>query len=454
MSEGHTRPAAVDTRILGGLIVTMDAQAREIANGCIEIRDGRISHVGAAPSADPASQTIDAAGMIVIPGLINTHCHTSQQLARGLADDVDLLTWLHDRIWPYEAALTEQEAELSALACALEQIHNGVTTIADPGGQHVDGMARAIEAAGIRAYVGQSSMDEGAGLPARMVMPTAEVLRLQDDLAQRWHGAADGRVRFSYTLRTIFNCSDDLIGASIDRARARGTIVQMHVAEVPAENEHTRATRGATTVRHLARIQALGPWLLAAHAVWIDDEEMGLLAATGTPVSHNLASNLRVLGLPRVADMLDRGILVGIGTDGAPANNRMSLIDEMYAASLLQKGLRLDPKVLPAREVLRMATVQGARALAWEAEVGSLEAGKAGDLVLIDPRTANMIPVHDPVSSLVTAMKTENVRAVMCGGRWLLREGAITFCDEAAVLSEAQRRAEEIAHRAGIALNG
>src|SRR5262249_25472183 len=151
-----------------------------------------------------------------------------------------------------------------------------------------------------------------------------------------------------------------------------GTIVQMHVAELPAENEHTRATRGTTTVRHLARLQALGPWLLAAHAVWIDDEEMALLAAAGTPVSHNLASNLRVLGLPRVADMLDHGILVGIGTDGAPANNRMSLIDEMYAASLLQKGLRRDPTVLSAREVLRMATAHGARSLAWESEIGSL----------------------------------------------------------------------------------
>lgn len=440
----------IDTRIQGGFVVTMDAAGREIPHGCVEVGGGRLTHVGAAPTAEPAAHLVEASGLIVIPGLVNTHCHTSQQLARGLADDVDLLTWLHQRIWPYEAALSEAEAEVSALACALEQIHNGVTTLADPGGQQVDGMGRAITAVGLRAYLGQSSMDEGAGLPAGMITRTDEVLSLQDDLARRWHGAAEGRLRLSYTLRTIFNCSDALITATVARARTLGTIVQMHVAELPAENEHTRATRGTSTVRHLHRLGALGPWFLGAHAVWIDDEEMDLFAATRAAISHNAASNLRVLGLPRVADMLDHGITVGIGTDGAPANNRMSLIDEMYVAALLQKGLRGDPTVLDARQVLRMATREGARALCWDDEIGSLEIGKAADLVLVDPRTANMMPLHDAVSALVTSMKSENVRSVMCAGRWLLRDGAITVCDEADVLAEAQRRAAEVAGRAGV----
>lgn len=440
----------IDTRIQGGFVVTMDGAGREIASGCVEVGAGRITHVGPAPSGAEAVHEVDASGLIVMPGLVNTHCHSSQQLARGLADDVDLLTWLHERIWPYEAALSEAEAEISALACALEQIHNGVTTLADPGGQHVDGMGRAISAAGLRAYLGQSSMDEGTGLPPSMSRSTDEVLALQDDLARRWHGAAEGRIRLSYTLRTIFNCSDALITESVARARALRTIVQMHIAELPAENEHTRATRGTSTVRHLQRIGALGPWFLGAHAVWIDGEEMGLLAQTRASVSHNVASNLRVLGLPRVADMLDHGITVGIGTDGAPANNRMSLIDEMYMASLLQKGLRGDPTVLGARRVLAMATREGARALCWDDEIGSLEAGKAADLVVVDPRTANMIPVHDPVSALVTSLKSENVRSVMCAGRWLMRDGTITVCDEASVLAEAQRRAGEVARRAGV----
>jgi 5-methylthioadenosine/S-adenosylhomocysteine deaminase len=437
----------VRLRIQNGLVVTMDEAGTVLDGGVVEVDGDRVVHVGPRPS-DEEAEPVDAGGLIVVPGLVNTHCHLSQQLGRGLADDVDLLTWLHERIWPYEAALSEEDVEASALACALEQIRNGVTTIADPGGQHVDGAGRALERAGIRGFLGRSTMDEWDGVPADRRESTAETLAVQDDLARRWDGAAGGRLRFSYTLRTIFNCSDALIEESVERARALGTPLQMHIAEIPAENEHARATRGTTTVRHLAQIGALGPWFLGAHAVWLEDEEIALLAETGAGVSHNLASNLRVLGIPRVADMLDAGVLVGLGTDGAPANNRMSLVDEMWAASLLQKGIRLDPTVLDARTAFAMATLNGARALGLDA--GSLEAGKAADLVLVDPRTVNMIPVHDPVSALVTSLKTENIRSVMCAGHWLLRDGEILVADEAEVLREAQERAEAIARRANL----
>lgn len=436
-------------RIEGGLVVTMDGAGTVLDPGVVEIEGERLVHVAAAPSGEEA-ETLSARGLLVVPGLVNTHCHLSQQLGRGLADDVDLLTWLRDRIWPYEAALDEEDVEASALACALEQIRNGVTTIADPGGQHVDGAGRALERAGIRGFLGRSTMDEPKGVPEARRESTEETLAVQDDLAARWDGAAAGRLRFSYTLRTIFNCSDELIEASVERARRLGTPLQMHIAEITAENEHTRATRGTTTVRHLARLGALGPWFLGAHAVWVDDEEIGLLAENGAAVSHNLASNLRVLGLPRVADMLDAGVLVGLGTDGAPANNRMSMIDELWAATLLQKGLRLDPTVLDARTAFAMATREGARALGVADAIGSLEPGKAADLVLIDPKTVNMTPLHDPVSALVTAMKTENVRSVMCAGRWLLEDGEIAVVDEHEVLAEAQRRAEAVATRAGL----
>jgi 5-methylthioadenosine/S-adenosylhomocysteine deaminase len=439
----------VRVRIEGGLVVTMDHAGTVIDGGVVEIEGDRIVAVASEPSP-AAADTVSADGFIVVPGLVNTHCHLSQQLARGLADDVDLLTWLHERIWPYEASLTEDDVEASALACALEQIRNGVTTIADPGGQHVDGAGRALERAGIRGFLGRSTMDEWEGVPEARRESTEEALAIQDDAAERWDGGADGRLRFSYTLRTIFNCSDELIEASVERARALGTPLQMHIAEIPAENEHARATRGATTVRHLARLGALGPWFLGAHAVWVDDEEIGLLAQSGAAVSHNLASNLRVLGLPRIADMLDAGVVVGLGTDGAPANNRMSLIDEAWAASLLQKGLRLDPTVLDARAAFAMATRAGAQALGVVDALGSLEPGKAADLVLVDPRTVNMTPVHDPVSALVTAMKSENVLSVMCAGRWLMRDRELLVVDESEVLGEAQQRAKAVAARANL----
>lgn len=445
-------PSPVATRIRGGLVATLDPERRELTDGVIEITDGTITHVGEHATESPAGNEIDASALLVVPGLVNTHVHTAQQLARGLGDDVDLLTWLRDRIWPFEIALTAADVACSTLACAAEQIRNGVTTIADPGGHHVDAIAGAIRDSGIRAYVAQSALDEDDGLPAGMARPTAELLELEAELAGRWHGAAEGRIRFSYTVRTIFNCSDALIEASAEATRALGSVLQMHVAEIPEENEHSIRTRGRSTVRHLAHLGVLDCGFLGAHAVFVDDGELALLAAAGAAVSHNLASNLKVLGIPRVADMLDAGILVGIGTDGAPASNRMSLLDEIWAAGLLQKGVRRDPTVLPARSMLEMATIDGARALRWGDRIGSLEVGKEADLVLLDLHRANTIAVVDPIAAFATSVKTENVHSVMCAGRWLLREREIVAFDEASVLDEATRRGPEVVRRRRLAV--
>jgi 5-methylthioadenosine/S-adenosylhomocysteine deaminase len=434
-----------DLRIGPALVVPVTGPP---LRGYVEVTDGAISHVGAAPTPGRAVETVEARDRIVIPALVNTHCHTSQQLGRGLGDDVGLLTWLHDRIWPYELALEEPDAELSALVCAIEQIRNGCTLLADPGGRHVDGMARGIAAAGIRALLGRSAMDSGDGRPDGDRETTAEVLDAQDELADRWHGV--GLLRFSYTLRTIFNCTDELVTATMERARALGTVAQMHVAEVPEENAHAMATRGATTVRHLDRLGALGPDLLAVHATWVDDEEIALLAERGCPVSHNAASNLKILGSPRVADMLDAGVLVGLGTDGAPSNNRMSMIDEMWLAAIVQKGLRRDPTVLPADAVLRMATADGAAALGMADVVGAIEVGRRADLVVLDPFTPNFATAADPVAALVTALKSENVESVLCDGEWVLRDRRITRVDEVAVLAEAAGRAAAVRRRAGL----
>jgi 5-methylthioadenosine/S-adenosylhomocysteine deaminase len=438
----------VDLRITGALVVTVSGP--ELDDGVVEVTGDRITHVGTVPSAAPAHVVLDATDRIVVPGFVNTHCHLSQQLGRGLADDVDLVTWLHERIWPYEQALTPDDVEISALACAIEQIRSGTTLVADPGGQHVDAAGRAIERSGIRAVLARSTMDEGDGLPPGWADATADALAVQDALVDRWHGAAGGRLRASYCLRTIFNCSDELIMGSVAAARERGVIVQMHVAEIPAENDHVRATRGTSTVRHLDRLGALGPHLLGAHCVWIDDDEVQLLARSGTGIAHCVGSNLRILGFPRIADLVDAGATVGIGTDGAPSNNRMSVIDEMWAAGMVQQGLRLDPTALPARRVLRMATLDGARAVGWGDELGSIEVGKRADLVAIDPLTPNMATAHDLVAAIVTSMTAANVESVLCAGRWVLRDRVVTTVDERAVLVDARDRARAVAARAGV----
>lgn len=421
-----------------------------IERGVVEVLDDRITYVGTEATMDRADEELNLPGMVLVPAFVNTHAHTSQQLGRGLADDVDLLTWLRDRIWPYEAALTPADAEISALACAAEQIRNGVTLLADPGGQHVDQMAAGIARSGIRAFVAASSMDSGDGLPNGWAPRTDEAISRQQDLFDRHDGTADGRVRFSWSLRTIFNCTDEFITATSERAVSTNRPLQMHIAEVREENEHTLATRGQTTVRHLHTLGVLRPGFVGAHAVWIDDEERALLAESGAAVSHNVASNLRILGLPRIADLVDAGCLVGLGTDGAPSNNRMSILDEMWAASMVQKALRGDPAAFPSSTVLSMATQWGATALGMGDELGALRPGGLADLVLIDPMTAGMATAHDRISALVTSCSTSNVHSVMCNGRWVMRDRVITSFDEPAVLEEAAIRAREVARRAGL----
>jgi 5-methylthioadenosine/S-adenosylhomocysteine deaminase len=231
-----------------------------------------------------------------------------------------------------------------------------------------------------------------------------------------------------------------------------GVGVHMHVAEIREEVEFARQTRGATTVTHLNRLGVLDRNLLAVHCVWLTEEEIDLFAEKQVKVSHNPAAAMRVLGFAKIPEMLNAGICVSIGTDGAPSNNRMTLIDEMWLTSLIHKGRTLDPTVIPAQVILAMVTCDGARALLWEDELGSLEPGKKADLLVINPNTATMLPMHDPVANMVSSMRTENVESVMVDGRWLMRDRQILTVNEAEILEEAKRRAPDIAHRAGIQL--
>jgi 5-methylthioadenosine/S-adenosylhomocysteine deaminase len=437
-------------------VITMDTQRRQYNQGAVLVDKDLIARVGR--SADLLAEAgdgvnrIDLRGRWILPGMINTHVHTSQQLGRGLGDDVSLLTWLHDRIWPYESSLTEGDSYISSLLCGIEQIRSGVTCFAEPGGQFVDGMGRAVTELGIRGILAKSTMDMGEGLPQVWDESTQQALDIQIENFERWHNNAGGRIRVWFALRTIFNNSDELILRTKQLADQYGVGVHMHVAEIREEVEHVRNTRGATTVTHLDRLGVLDKNFLAVHSVWLTDEEIAMFAKKDVKVSHNPAAAMRVLGFPRIPEMLDQGVCVSIGTDGAPSNNRMTLIDEMWVTSLIHKGRLLDPTAVPAQEILAMATCNGARAVLWENEIGSIEVGKKADLVVIDPDTATMLPLHDPVANMVTAMRTENVESVMVDGKWLMWRRDILVVDEREIIEEAKRRAADIARRAGIQL--
>jgi 5-methylthioadenosine/S-adenosylhomocysteine deaminase len=437
-------------------ILTMDPERRQYNHGAVLIGNNRIIRVGKSSEllaeSDEDVERIDLRGRWILPGLINTHVHTSQQLGRGLGDDVNLLTWLHDRIWPYESNLTEEDSYVSSLLCGIELIRSGVTCFAEPGGQFVNGMGRAVTELGIRGVLAKSTMDMGEGLPPAWNESTQQALDIQIENLERWHNKASGRIRVWFGLRTIFNDSDELILRTKQLADQHGVGVHMHVAEIREEVEFARETRGAATVTHLNRLGVLDKNFLAVHSVWLTDEEINMFAEKGVKVSHNPAAAMRVLGFPKIPEMLKAGVCVSIGTDGAPSNNRMTLIDEMWVTSLIHKGRLLDPTAVPAQDILAMATCNGARAVLWEDAIGSIEAGKKADLVIINPDTATMLPLHDPVANMVTAMRTENVESVMVDGKWLMWKGDILVVDEQEIIEEAKQRAANIARRAGIKL--
>ncbi|XP_058093055.1 uncharacterized protein LOC131239385 isoform X2 [Magnolia sinica] len=448
------------------MIVTVDSQNRVFRNGGLVVDGDKITAIGQSPQilrdfSASADEIVDLQGRILLPGFINTHVHTSQQLARGIADDVDLMTWLHGRIWPYESSMTEEDSYISTLLCGIELIHSGVTCFAEAGGQHVSEMARAVELLGIRACLTQSTMDSGEGLPANWSIHTTDYcIQSQKDLYKKHHDTADGRIRVWFGLRQIMNATDRLLLETRDVAKELNTGIHMHVAEIAYENQHVMRTREVNhgTVAYLEKIGLLQSNLLAVHSVWVNDAEIGFLSRAGVKVSHCPAAAMRMLGFAPIKEMLESGICISLGTDGAPSNNRMSIVDEMFLASLVNKGREAhtkgttDPTAVPAETVLQMVTVNGAKSVLWDNEIGSLEIGKKADMIIVNPFSWSMVPLHDCISSLVYCMRTENIDSVMCNGRWIMKNQKILTVNEGEVISQAMRASGELLKRAGITI--
>ena len=435
------------------MVITMNEKRAVYREGNILIEDDKIKEIGHFNGPDDCDEVMDCKGKMIMPSFVNTHTHTSQQLARGLADDVDLLTWLRERIWPYESNMTEEDSYISTLLFCAEQIKAGCTSIAEPGGQFVSGMAKAITEAGIRGKLANSVMDCGEGLPRVWQRSTEEELARQEEDIKKYHNTADGRVKVWFGIRTIFNATDELILRTKELADKYGVGVHMHIAEARSEVEYAKATRGCTTVTHLNNLGFLDKNIMAAHAVWLTNEEVEMFRDHGVKVSHNPASAMRVLGFAKIPRMLREGICVALGTDGTPTNNRMNMVDEMWVTSLIHKGWRLEPDVVKAEEILMMATINGAKAVGDEDLYGSLEPGKKADLIIIDPdANPDMLPVHDPIANLVTSMHSTNIECTMCDGKWLMKDRELLTINEKEIIRLGKEHAAAICKRGNIHL--
>lgn len=431
-------------------IVTMNAR-REILRGDLLVERGRIAAIGPALEASPEAQVIDCQGLTLMPGLIQTHIHLCQTLFRGLADDLLLLDWLKERIWPFEGSHDADSLETSAYLGIAELLRGGTTTIVDMETVHdTDRAIRAIERSGIRAHVGKVMMDVGGGVPATLMEDTQASLSESIRLLEKWHGADEGRIRYSFAPRFAVSCTDALLRKVADAARHYGVLVHTHASENEDEIALVMNERGMRNVTYFEHIGLAGPNLLLAHCIWLDEAEKEILARTGTKVLHCPSSNLKLgSGIAQIPDLLARGIHVSLGADGAPCNNNLDGFQEMRLAALIQKPIH-GPTSMPAPLVFELATLGGARAIGQEDELGSLEVGKRADVVAVDLTGAHVVPSTEEnvYSQLVYAARASDVRMTMVDGRLVYRDSRILTFDEGAVLAEVPHALERVLRRA------
>jgi cytosine/adenosine deaminase-related metal-dependent hydrolase len=427
----------------GGTILTIDPEHRVLAGDVASV-DGALVHVGGDYTPQTRDyQIVDCAGCIVMPGLVQAHVHTCQTLARGRADDLELLDWLRTVIWPYEAALDEETVTASAeLACA-ELLLGGTTAILDMGTvHHTDAIFAAAERAGIRATIGKAMMDApDPQIPRGLREGTRASLAEAAALIARWHGAADGRLAYAYAPRFALSCTDELLREVAAEARARGLRIHTHASESTAEVELVRERFGRDNLEALDELGLLGPHTCIAHCIHVSAAERRLLAARGAFVCHCPSSNLKLAsGIAQLPELIAAGVAVALGADGAPCNNNLDGFLELRLAALLHKH-RAGPRALPAAEVVRMATLGGAAALGLADRIGSLELGKRADLIALDLSALHVVPATSPWSVVAYAAKACDVRHVAVDGRLAVRDRRLETLDAARVRARAAQAA-------------
>jgi 5-methylthioadenosine/S-adenosylhomocysteine deaminase len=436
--------------IKSGTIVTMD-QTDSIVRGDLLIRDGRIAEIGNHIHAK-ASEVIEADGCAVLPGFVQTHLHLCQTLFRGAADDLSLIDWLKKRVWPMEAAHTAASVRASARLSIAELVRGGTTcALTMETVQHTAEVLRVVEESGFRATVGKCMMDKGDDVPVGLYEKTSDSIRESVELIEKWHGRADGRVRCCFAPRFAISCTRELLSEVSDLARKHRVMIHTHASENKNECEIVEGETGRRNIAYLDSLGISGAHVVLAHCVHLDEDEMETLARTKTNVAHCPSSNLKLgSGIAQVSEMLARGISVSLGADGAACNNRLDMFTEMRTAALLQKAFQ-GPEALPAGRALRMATIDGARALGLGNEIGSLEAGKRADVIVVDLDQPHSSPqLNDVVSVLVYSAVASDVRTTIIDGQVVLRDGELLTLDETVVIEEANREAGSLARRAGL----
>ncbi|HEY0003874.1 MAG TPA: amidohydrolase [Pyrinomonadaceae bacterium] len=432
----------VDLLVVGATVVTMDEKRRVIDNGAIAISGGRIKAVGTRAELEAkyrAGETIDATGKVVIPGLINGHTHVPMTLFRGLADDMDLHEWLTKYIFPAEAKnVTEDFVRAGAQLGLAEMIRGGTTTYCDMY-YFEDAIADETARAGVRGVLGETVID----FPVADNKTNAEAMAYTERFVKKWKGHA--LVTPAIAPHAAYTVSEEHLKAVRAFSDRTGAPIVIHISETRKEVDDIRQGKGAPPVAYLDRIGFFNNRVIAAHMVFPQDEEFAILKRRGVGIVHNPQSNMKLAsGVAPVPRMLADDLPLGLGTDGAASNNDLNMWEEMDTAAKLHKVFSGDPKVLTAEQAFEMATIRGARALHLEREIGSLEAGKRADLVIVDLNTLNQTPLYNIYSDLVYATKYASVLTVIIEGRVVMRDRRLLTLNEDDIKARARTFRERI----------
>ncbi|KLU60366.1 5-methylthioadenosine/S-adenosylhomocysteine deaminase [Peptococcaceae bacterium CEB3] len=436
-----------------GTIVTMNAQ-RTVLKGDLLVEGTTIAALGPA-LRETADRTIDLKGDLVIPGLIQTHVHLCQVLFRGQADDLELLDWLRNKIWPLEAGHDAESLYDSARLGLGELLLGGTTAIVDMETvHHTEEAFRAILESGMRAVSGKCMMDlPDPDIPAGLKESTTASLQESTDLWEKYRGSGEGRLEVAYTPRFVVSCTDELLKEVSRLAEAKQALVHTHASENRGEIELVEKTRGERNVVFLNKLGLTGPRSLLAHCVWLNETEKKILVDTGTKIVHCPSSNLKLAsGVAPVPELLARGAEVSLGADGAPCNNNLDGFREMRHAALIQKPQH-GPTSMPAAKVFELATLGGARALGWEKDLGSLEPGKKADLAVVSLQGLHTWPLEgvDVYSQLVYQATSADVRLTMVDGRILMEDRRLLSLDVDDVKRSATESLKRVLKRTGLA---